>query len=208
MYLKPSASALLRAETGDNVYSPLDKTKQSIRVLSIDVNSKGSISCQLHVVNDLKECPPYIAVSYTWGAESPTKAILLNGSEIEIRMNLYGLLQQLLQDQKGEGTNYVCSHRPPKSAILYEWRQDARRLMQYPTQWKYFWVDTLCIDQASVEEKGYQVAMMGEIFHSASFVLAWLGPKADDSALAMRAIDDLQIRGRTLLHLGEEKQRP
>ena len=37
--------------------------------------------------------------------------------------------------------------------------------------------------------------MMGEIYSSASFVLVWLGPEADDSAIAMHVLDEMQIQG-------------
>ena len=49
--------------------------------------------------------------------------------------------------------------------------------------------------------------MMRKIYSSASFVLVWLGPEADDSAIAMRVLDDMQIQGYTLLTLREERQR-
>lgn len=38
-----------------------------------------------------------------------------------------------------------------------------------------FWIDSLCINQGDDEEKGHQVAMMGELFVSASSVAASLG---------------------------------
>ncbi|KAK1852186.1 het domain protein [Colletotrichum chrysophilum] len=38
-----------------------------------------------------------------------------------------------------------------------------------------FWIDSLCINQSDDEEKGNQVAIMGEIFSSASSVAASLG---------------------------------
>ena len=79
--------------------------------------------------------------------------------------------------------------------------------MQYPSRWEYFWIDALCINKASIEEKSHQVAMMRKIYSSASFVLVWLGPEADDSATAMRVLDDMQIQGYTLLTLREERQR-
>jgi Heterokaryon incompatibility protein (HET) len=139
--------------------------------------------------------------------QRPTKVILLNGVEIEVRMNLYELLQQLLRDQKGQGTKYVCSYEPPARARNYEERQKIRQSMQYPSRWEYFWIDALCINQASIEEKNHQVAMMRKIYSSASFVLVWLGPEADDSAIAMRVLDDMQIQGYTLLTLREERQR-
>jgi hypothetical protein len=44
--------------------------------------------------------------------------------------------------------------------------------------------------------------------YSASFVLAWLGPEADDSAIAMREVDNMQIQRYNLLSLVEERQAP
>ena len=206
MSREPSPSTPIQTTENSNLYFPLDKAKQSIRLLSIDAESEDIIRCQLHTVQNLKGCQTFIAVSYTWGAEEPTKAILLNGIEVKIRMNLYELLQQLLQDKTGQGSKYVCSHNPPGRARNYEERQESRQSMQYPDRWEYFWIDALCINQASVEEKSEQVAMMKDIFWSAKFVLAWLGPEADDSAFAMRVLDDMQIHGYSLLRLKEDGQ--
>ncbi|KAF4978618.1 hypothetical protein FZEAL_5021 [Fusarium zealandicum] len=49
----------------------------------------------------------------------------------------------------------------------------------------YLWVDALCINQADLQEKNRQVAMMGEIFASATQVIAWLGVASDGSDTAM-----------------------
>lgn len=37
------------------------------------------------------------------------------------------------------------------------------------------WVDALCIDQSSLEERNHQVALMGEVYRMARCVLIWLG---------------------------------
>lgn len=39
----------------------------------------------------------------------------------------------------------------------------------------YFWIDALCIDQDSIEEKNHQVQRMGRIYSKAEKVFAWLG---------------------------------
>lgn len=36
------------------------------------------------------------------------------------------------------------------------------------------WIDSICIDQASENEKGSQVRLMGDIFAGASYVITWL----------------------------------
>jgi hypothetical protein len=43
------------------------------------------------------------------------------------------------------------------------------------------WIDAICIDQSDSTEKGHQVQRMGDIFKSATEVLAWLG---DDESVA------------------------
>lgn len=47
---------------------------------------------------------------------------------------------------------------------------------------RYFWVDAICIDQSSNQEKNHQVAMMGQIFARATEVIAGVGPQSDDHA--------------------------
>jgi hypothetical protein len=43
-----------------------------------------------------------------------------------------------------------------------------------------FWIDAVCIDQASPIEKAAQIPLMGEIYSTASRVLAWLGANTTD----------------------------
>lgn len=53
---------------------------------------------------------------------------------------------------------------------------------------RYIWIDQLCIDQSSLEEKNHQVSMMGEIYSRAESTLIWLG-EDEDSGLAFDAIE-------------------
>ena len=52
------------------------------------------------------------------------------------------------------------------------------------------WLDFLCINQLNTAERNHQVGMMGRIFASAKYVIAWLGPGYDNSELAMRLLRD------------------
>lgn len=40
---------------------------------------------------------------------------------------------------------------------------------------RYLWLDAICIDQSSMEDKNHQVAEMADIFRNASFVAVWFG---------------------------------
>ena len=52
----------------------------------------------------------------------------------------------------------------------------ALRAFRQPSTSRYLWADALCINQQDINEKNVQVALMGEIYSSASSVLVWLGP--------------------------------
>ncbi|KAH7008941.1 heterokaryon incompatibility protein-domain-containing protein [Ilyonectria destructans] len=45
------------------------------------------------------------------------------------------------------------------------------------------WVDAICIDQASTEEKIQQIGIMGDIYKTAASVRVWLGEQDDSSSL-------------------------
>lgn len=51
----------------------------------------------------------------------------------------------------------------------------ALRCLRDRGECKYFWVDALCIDQSSWEDRSSQVCMMAEIYAQAQQVIAWLG---------------------------------
>jgi len=54
------------------------------------------------------------------------------------------------------------------------------------------WIDALCIDQESTEEKSSQVALMGDIYSSAAQVVVWLG-KEDPDATFLWIHDDPRV---------------
>jgi hypothetical protein len=51
------------------------------------------------------------------------------------------------------------------------------------------WVDAICVNQDNIEERNHQVALMREIYASATLVIAWLGGEIKDAALAFSLID-------------------
>lgn len=67
----------------------------------------------------------------------------------------------------------------------------------------YYWVDAICINQESLEEKSMQVSIMGSIYKRAAHVLACVGDHADDSAflfhkLKQRAFTERLFRTNSL----------
>ena len=56
---------------------------------------------------------------------------------------------------------------------------------------KVLWVDAICIDQGSNEERNYQVPLMKTIYTKASIVRVWLGESTEGSDEAMRILNVL-----------------
>ena len=56
---------------------------------------------------------------------------------------------------------------------------------------KVLWIDAICIDQGSNEERNYQVPLMKTIYSNASIVRVWLGEGTEGSDKAMRALNEL-----------------
>jgi hypothetical protein len=61
----------------------------------------------------------------------------------------------------------------------------ALRHLRYKDRKRSIWIDAICINQSSVEEKSKQVAIMGHIFSQADNVIIWLGPERDLSREAI-----------------------
>src|SRR3954470_16989099 len=65
---------------------------------------------------------------------------------------------------------------------------------------RYLWVDMVCINQGDVHERNAQIRIMGRIFESARTVFGWLGPEANLSRDACRAITRVF---ETVVNMGE-----
>ncbi|CAJ2502673.1 Uu.00g100670.m01.CDS01 [Anthostomella pinea] len=70
----------------------------------------------------------------------------------------------------------------------------ALRHLRHAERPRFLWIDALCINQKNDEEKGPQVAMMGDIYRRAARVIAWLGPAKDDSDHAMERFEYLGLQ--------------
>jgi hypothetical protein len=55
------------------------------------------------------------------------------------------------------------------------------------------WIDALCIDQGNDVEKAEQVTRMHEVYTRAKCTIVWLGPEADGSNIAIKALRDTGV---------------
>lgn len=103
----------------------------------------------------------YYALSYTWGDPALCDSIVIDGRRLRITASCAGALRRMLRGK---------AHR-------------------------YIWVDSICINQANtteaLEERGRQVAMMGDIYRKAVQVNVHLGEGDPASDVAIVALNKL-----------------
>jgi hypothetical protein len=104
------------------------------------------------------ELPDYEALSYHWGPKDK------NAGDFYIK-----LLEGSQSYRVSIRSNLVTALRQLRSA----------------NDNKYLWVDALCMDQGSNEEKNVQIPRMTEIYNKAKGVCIWLGEERDNSGNAM-----------------------
>jgi hypothetical protein len=64
----------------------------------------------------------------------------------------------------------------------------ALRRLRSPTVPRILWVDAICINQQSIEEKSTQITLMLDVYARAENVQIWLGTASKDSAMGMEAL--------------------
>jgi hypothetical protein len=101
---------------------------------------------------------PYEALSYVWG-NSETRGTML--------------CREVLDEDLG----WQKSGRLPITQNL----EAALRRFKGSNSTLYLWIDSLCIDQENIEERGEQVQMMAEIYARARNVRIWLGEYEADT---------------------------
>ncbi|KAI2617581.1 HET-domain-containing protein [Hypomontagnella submonticulosa] len=134
------------------LYGQLDGSRKEIRLIIIEPSSdKESDVLQLsltrtYLTND--DHIQYEALSYCWGDDFEQRSILLTGAH-----------QLLPATQVYVGSNLFL----------------ALKTLRNEHTARVFWIDQLCINQADLEERAEQVALMGEIYTNAKHVCVWLG---------------------------------
>ena len=155
-----------------------------IRLLSLDSGSDEPIRVTLHEVN-LQNAPAFDCLSYTWSdplyhALSPEEEIHVSNDKREhpILCNGQNLLitESLLLALKEFSKNNGEDNRK-------NWKDG------YFKRAKFMWIDGICINQDSIEERNIQVGMMGEIYTKCSQVIIWLGVSDFHSPYAIEVIN-------------------
>lgn len=116
-----------------------------------------------------------------------------------------------------EALSYTWGPPTPQQVIslndkLFPVRQncyEALRSLCPPADFRWLWIDAVCINQDDNQEKSFQVQRMGDIYKSASTVIVYLGTDSDDSYYLTSFVKDFantclkvsaMIRPQTYLH--------
>ncbi|KAF5650727.1 heterokaryon incompatibility 6 OR allele [Fusarium sp. NRRL 52700] len=153
------------------VHSKLDHPSRQIRLIQVrpyEPVSTLELTLSTHYLTDN---PYFYAVSYTWGSGQLSQKLLINGSLMMVTENCYYALTQI----------YSHYYSSPKS-----------NLDNASSRHVYLWIDSICIDQDNLDEKGHQVGMMGDIYKRASRVLACVGPHGNDSEMLRVVLEDVK----------------
>lgn len=175
-------------------YEPLP-SPASVRLLKLAPSSKQNvIRCSLHAF-ELKDAPPFRALSYTWGHSH----VELCPASKDLRSNAHndpvGLINNTEQTGRLLRHSIVCDGRLLKVTSNL---RDALRMLNSstnPTQGSqspsYYWIDAICMDQSNIAERNDQVARMASVFERATGVVVWLGKEDEFIADALQTMSTI-----------------
>ena len=146
---------------------------RSIRLLSLQGAQHGDpLSCVL-VTHSLDQCPPFRALSYTWGSPFPEG---------------YDDNNTVDQDIGHKPFHIWCEDAVlPIGQNLYEALFQIRETFQDVI----LWIDAICIDQGNDQERSTQVMLMGDVYSTANEVLVWLGREDEHARRALKLHESL-----------------
>src|SRR3569833_1684018 len=128
------------------------------------------------------DVPEYEALSYVWGGEDNPDSVFV-ASVQDCR------LSPSTEQPSGLRTSDLAD--PPSGRLsIRQNLASALRQLRQPEEPRILWCDSICINQDDIEEKGEQVQCMDDVFRHARRVVAWLGPEADDSTLAVETMTE------------------
>lgn len=133
-------------------YSKL-RTPRETRLIKLrtDVERDTPLSCEI-VTTSVDGPDPYVALSYTWGNETGRERMFVLASGEAVAEDAPAILVT---------PNCAAALRILRTCDLIRGRA--------------VWVDAICINQASREDKSVQVGIMAEIYEKAAAVAVWLG---------------------------------
>ncbi len=141
-------------------YSPL--TGSQIRLLHFKNPSSATDNIELRLkhYDTAQQIPPYLALSYVWGASGKNRTVRVNSRAFPVTDNLYDALKHIRD-------------------LLPFFSTGIAEVTQRDQGTPLFWIDALCINQGNLDEKSKEVPKMAQLYSKAFTVLVWLGTIQD-----------------------------
>ncbi|KAL2068776.1 hypothetical protein VTL71DRAFT_15114 [Oculimacula yallundae] len=141
-------------------YRPLKEGEIRLLKLFMSTHEKSktndTISGEIIYVS-ITDLPQYEALSYCWGTEDSTESIIIDGDKsLPIKPNLAAGLRQLRQHDPQRSNNY-----------------------------RWFWIDAICINQEDIDERNQQIQLMCDIYTRCNQLIVWLGVADQDAHLVV-----------------------
>ncbi|CAK7211127.1 hypothetical protein SCUCBS95973_001025 [Sporothrix curviconia] len=121
-------------------------------------------------------------------ADDPVAASVVHISLLERPVPQYEAISYSWSAVRGTGSIILDGMivRVPAAA------EEALRYMRHGDAKRSLWIDAICINQNDLEERGQQVAIMGEVYSQSTGTLIWLGSgDRDGEAITQRAFAGL-----------------
>ncbi|KAH0537231.1 hypothetical protein FGG08_005973 [Glutinoglossum americanum] len=132
-------------------YTPIGRETKSIRVMRLHPaeDFDAELCCNiLEVQFKSEDFPDYEAISYTWDGAIPSEGLCI-----------------VCEDDNTNPQKLLIT-RSSAIALRHLRKKDSNRML---------WMDSVCIDQSSIQDRNHQVQLIGGIYTRAQRVLIWLG---------------------------------
>ncbi|KAG8157264.1 hypothetical protein KVR01_012972 [Diaporthe batatas] len=128
----------------------------------------------------------YEALSYTWGNPELCE-------EIAVAEEHQTHPQQSSPRRHPEKSDKraIAKLSRPRQLTVRQSLAEVLRHVRYPSEPRTMWIDAICINQNDTNERNNQVKRMGDIYHFAQRVVAWLGPGFPGCDLACSILEYL-----------------
>ncbi|KAH8664586.1 heterokaryon incompatibility protein [Xylariales sp. PMI_506] len=181
-------------------YKKLSSSKLEIRLLEIlpAESIEEKIVSRL-ITTRLDDDVEYLALSYLWGDITKTDALIVNNIKVQVPSSLSEALRHIRATFRPFSPAATKNYNGKNSDSAPRWLLHAlrhfRSIVPEPSnkQPLRLWVDALCVNQQSHQEKADQMANMMHIYGSAKMVVGWLGPKDEHTDALINAIQAIEV---------------
>ncbi|KAF6826975.1 hypothetical protein CPLU01_09349 [Colletotrichum plurivorum] len=168
----------IMASSSSYSYRPLQKNQLRLLRFTGDAAQWVFATLEIFSVDDASPLP-FHTLSYTWASEQQT-----------------GMTRSWAIDINGAALAVLDTLRPFVQAL---------RSRDNLLDGSWWWIDSICIDQANRHERAQQVQLMRHMYLRADQVIVWLGEASSNSNLAMDFINLLDGTMRQQQHKDEAR---